>query len=297
MSHILVLVSSSAAHPLGQGDLDGVADFLHARGIESMGDVVWLGEDKAAKIAVSQALDYDAMVGLRAVLAAAKIDALCVAADQPALKLALFDMDSTIVDAETLDEMAEMAGVGAEVKAITHQAMVEGADFDTALRKRLIKLKGVNADGLLAPVYAGMAFNDGAQDLIAGLKRRGVRCVLVSGGFTYFTERVAALLDMKWHHGNVLGIDGDGGLTGGVVNDADIVNGAKKAAHLAYYATKCGADMRECMAMGDGSNDLPMMHAAELGIGYKPAVGGKVEAEMRNIIVHGDLSVALYCLT
>jgi phosphoserine phosphatase len=211
-------------------------------------------------------------------------------------KIAFFDMDSTIVAAETLDEMAEMAGFGAEVKAITHQAMVEGADFDSSLRRRLVMLKGVRADDLLGPVYDSMALNPGAEELIAGLKVRGVKCVLVSGGFTFFTEKVAARLGMDAHHGNVLEIDAQGLLTGAVVNNADIVNGARKAQYVREYCEAWGAEPAQCLAAGDGSNDILMMNLAGLGIGYRPAPGGKVEAEIDNIVRYGDLSTILLIL-
>ena len=220
------------------------------------------------------------------------VDVFCVPS-QFIPKLALFDMDSTIVAAETLDEMAEMAGYGAEVKEITRRAMVEGADFDTSLRRRLVKLKGVDAGSLLQPVYEDMKLNEGAEVLIQGLKDHGVKIVLVSGGFTFFTEKVSSRLNMDAHHGNVLEIDDEGLLTGRVINDADIVNGNKKAEHLAYYAQQYGADLSECLCVGDGSNDLPMMKRAGLGVGYKPAPGGKVEQEMSNVIRDGNLATLL----
>ncbi|MBX2834402.1 MAG: phosphoserine phosphatase SerB [Micavibrio sp.] len=229
---------------------------------------------------------------IRQKLQGLKVDILCVPTGfRP--KIAFFDMDSTIVDAETLDEMAVYAGVGEEVAAITRQAMAEGLDFDWSLRTRLAKLKGVDAGSLCAPVYAGMKFNPGAEELISGLKAAGVKCVLVSGGFTYFTEKVAASLGMDAHHGNELEIV-DGKLTGAVTNDADILNGAKKALHLADYAKKMGCEPVECYAMGDGSNDIAMMQVAGLGVGYKPALGGKVEREIPNIIRHGNLATALH---
>ncbi len=288
MDYVVTLVSSCPDKPLDEGHVEVVTAYLRG----AVGVPVWLSSGKAVDIGVSALLGYEDMRALRALLVEAKVDVFCMAAQGRAKKLALFDMDSTIVNAETLDEMAARAGVGAEVAEITHRAMVDGADFTDSLRARLAMLKGVVADDLLGPVFAEMVFNPGAKVLIDGLRARGVPCVLVSGGFTFFTEKVAGALGFSGHHGNVLEIDDGGLLTGWIVGS--VVDGGRKAALLEHYAREYDLALADCFAMGDGSNDLPMMRLAGLGIGYKPAAGGKVEQEMRNIIVHGDLSSALY---
>lgn len=204
-----------------------------------------------------------------------------------------FDMDSTLIDIECIDEVADAAGRKAEVAAITEASMRgEIADFKESLRRRVAMLKGISAD-FLAEVYEHrMQLNPGAQALVDAAKAAGLRTLLVSGGFTYFADRVKARLGMHEAHANLLHIE-DGRLTGHVVGD--ILDGAAKRAHLVAMCATMGCDPRQSIAVGDGANDLPMMEAAGLSVAYhaKPLV----RAQAKVAIDDGGLDRLLEVVT
>jgi len=191
-------------------------------------------------------------------------------------RLAAFDMDSTLINIECIDEIAAMAGKKEEVAAITEAAMRgEITDFKDSLRRRLALLKGVPVSALDRVLAERLQFNPGARELCAALKAAGIKLVLVSGGFTYFTRYVAAQLGMDWVRSNELEIK-DGKLTGGLVMQpwGDICDGEEKRRMLLQCAAEIGAEPAQCIAVGDGANDLPMMGAAGLSVAYhaKPKV-------------------------
>jgi len=204
-------------------------------------------------------------------------------------KLAAFDMDSTLINIECIDEIADAAGRKAEVAAITEAAMRgEITDFKDSLRRRLALLKGVPVTALEAVLRERLRFNPGARELCAALKRAGLKLVLVSGGFTFFTRYVAAELGMDWVRSNELDIK-DGALTGGLVMQpwGEICDGEEKRRMLEQCAAEIGALPAQCIAVGDGANDLPMMSAAGLSVAYhaKP----KVRAQAMVAINEGGL--------
>jgi len=195
----------------------------------------------------------------------------------PPLKLSdfkaiAFDMDSTLINIECIDEIADAVGKKAEVAAITEAAMRgEIADFKESLTRRVALLKGVPA-GALQEVYdQRLRLNPGAQELIDAAKAAGLQTLLVSGGFTFFADRVKARLGMHEAHSNTLEII-DGQLTGRVLGD--IVDGAGKRQHLLDLCARLGCSPRQAIAVGDGANDLPMMGEAGLSVAYhaKPKV-------------------------
>ncbi len=187
-------------------------------------------------------------------------------------RLIAFDMDSTLINIECIDEIADAAGKKAEVAAITEAAMRgEIADFKDSLRRRLALLEGVPAQ-VLAQVHAQrLALNPGARELVDAARAAGLATLLVSGGFTYFAERVQQALGIDRSASNVLEIV-DGRLTGRVVGD--IVDGAEKRRQLLAFCEALGCSPRQAIAVGDGANDLPMMDAAGLSVAYhaKPKV-------------------------
>ncbi len=185
-------------------------------------------------------------------------------------RLVAFDMDSTLIAAEVIDELAKAAGVGAAVSAITESAMRGEIDFKESLRRRLRQLKGLPAD-VLETVAERIPLNDGAQRLIANLKRFGYKIAIISGGFTYFGKRLQKRLGIDYVFANELEIV-DGKLTGEVVGE--IVDAAKKAELLRMIAEKECLSLQQVIAVGDGANDLPMLGIAGLGIAYhaKPVV-------------------------
>ena len=192
------------------------------------------------------------------------------------LKLAAFDMDSTLISIECIDEIAALAGKGEEVAAITEAAMRgEITDFRDSLRRRLAILAGVPATVLDRVLAERLTFNSGARELCAALKAAGLKLVLVSGGFTFFTRFVAAELGMDFVRSNELEIV-DGALTGRVAMQpwGDVCDGEEKRRMLLQCCAEIGCSPAQAMAVGDGSNDLPMMGEAGLSVAYhaKPKV-------------------------
>jgi phosphoserine phosphatase len=219
--------------------------------------------------------------------------------DGPALpplahfKLAAFDMDSTLISIECIDEIAALAGKGSEVAAITEAAMRgEITDFKDSLRRRLAILAGVPATVLDRVLAERLTFNPGARALCAALKAAGLKLVLVSGGFTFFTRYVAAELGMDFVRSNELEV-ADGVLTGRVVMQdwGDICDGEQKRLMLLTCCETIDCRPDQAIAVGDGANDLPMMGAAGLSVAYhaKP----KVREQARVAINDGGLDQLL----
>ena len=191
-------------------------------------------------------------------------------------KLIAFDMDSTLINIECVDEIADAAGRKAEVAAITEAAMRgEIADYKDSLRRRVALLKGVPVSALQEVYEHRLRLNPGAQILVQACQRAGLKTLLVSGGFTFFTDRIRALLKIDFARSNVLGVEG-GLLTGSLVDQAwgDICDGEEKRRMLLDTCAQLGVEPRQAIAMGDGANDLPMMGVAGLSVAYhaKPAV-------------------------
>ena len=191
-------------------------------------------------------------------------------------KLAAFDMDSTLINIECIDEIADAAGRKAEVAAITEAAMRgEITDFKDSLRRRLALLKGVPVTALDEVLKERLQFNPGARELCAALKAAGIKLLLVSGGFTFFTRYVAAELGLDFVRSNELEVK-DGLLTGGLVMQdwGDICDGEEKRRMMLQCAAEIGAAPSQCIAVGDGANDLLMMGAAGLSVAFhaKPRV-------------------------
>jgi len=195
---------------------------------------------------------------------------------QSDFRLAAFDMDSTLINIECIDEIAAAAGKKEEVAAITEAAMRgEISDFKDSLRRRLALLQGVPVSALEQVLQERLQFNPGAHELCAALKAAGLKLLLVSGGFTFFTRYVAAELGMDWVRSNELEIE-DGQLTGALVMQpwGEICDGEEKRRMLEQCAAEIGALPAQCIAVGDGANDLPMMGAAGLSVAFhaKPRV-------------------------
>ncbi|MFL6696049.1 MAG: phosphoserine phosphatase SerB [Vitreoscilla sp.] len=191
-------------------------------------------------------------------------------------RLAAFDMDSTLINIECIDEIAAAVGLKAEVAAITEATMRgEIADFKESLRRRLALLKGVHEKWLQEVWEHRLQLNPGVEDFLAALRGAGLKTLLVSGGFTFFSDRVASRLAIDYTRANMLEIV-DGMLTGRLVTQAwgEICDGAEKQRMLLQTCAQLGITPQQAIAVGDGANDLPMMKAAGLSIAYhaKPAV-------------------------
>jgi phosphoserine phosphatase len=204
-------------------------------------------------------------------------------------RLLVADMDSTIINVECLDEMADFAGLKAEISAITERAMRGELAFDGALRERVAMLKGLPVTALQEAYDQRVRLNPGARTLVRTMAANGARCVLVSGGFSFFTGRVAQAALFHAQRGNTL-VEAEGRLTGEVAEP--ILGREAKLAALTQEAAARQLPMSATLAVGDGANDLAMIEAAGLGVAYraKPIVAAQADAR----IDHTDLTTLLY---
>jgi phosphoserine phosphatase len=254
-------VSVKAREPLGPGGLDVYFD----------------GEVGAARKVALEALAH----------AGADVCVQPVAHRRKRLLVA--DMDSTIINVECLDELADFAGKKAEISAITERAMRGELAFEGALRERVGMLAGLSIEALQQAYDQRVRLNPGARTLVRTMAANGARCVLVSGGFTFFTRRVAVAAGFQAERANTL-LEADGALTGRV--GEPILGRAAKLAALNEEATALGIAPDETLAVGDGANDLAMIEAAGLGVAYraKPIVAAQADAS----VDHADLTALLY---
>jgi phosphoserine phosphatase len=281
MGFFITLVASDT--PLTDAHVRQAAEFLNAAE-----KPVWLGAGKAADIFLPHQPPKNQMDELRALLAEDKIDVLATPAANRRKKLLMADMDSTIVREETLDELAAYAGIKDRIAAITEKSMRGELDFKAALRERVALLKGLKEEALTLTLEKTQMM-PGAIILARTMARHGATCVLVSGGFTFFTAAVAARVGFHHHHGNTLEID-NGALTGKVT--PPILDKDAKSAFLQSYSHDMGIGAEDVIALGDGANDLPMLQAAGLGIGFHPKP--LLCKALDNVILHADLTAALY---
>jgi phosphoserine phosphatase len=249
------------------------------------GEPDWLSSGEAAD------LPTDTMFSRATILAAlegAPVDAIVSPAEGRRKKLLIADMDSTIVTSETLDEIAAHAGLKDRIAAITRRSMNGEIDFSQALRDRVGMLKGLSLDAL-AKTWARTALTDGARELVATMRANGAVTALVSGGFTYFTARVAEEVGFHIHRANVL-LDDGAALTGEV--GEPILDRDAKLAVLRELVSAQGLEMSDTMATGDGANDLAMLREAGMGIAFraKPIVA----AEARAQVDHAGLRALLF---
>ena len=203
-------------------------------------------------------------------------------------RLICFDMDSTLIQTECIDELAMRAGVGDKVKAITESAMRGEIDFKESFRKRVALLKGLDV-GVMKDMAEHMPITEGVDRLMAVLKRYGYKIAILSGGFTYFGEFLQHKYGIDYVYANELEVDDNGKLTGNYVGE--IVDGHRKAELLKLIAQVEKVNLAQTIAVGDGANDLPMISEAGLGIAFhaKPRVVANAQQSINTIGLDGVL--------
>ncbi|WP_317930007.1 phosphoserine phosphatase SerB [Halioxenophilus sp. WMMB6] len=205
-------------------------------------------------------------------------------------RLVCFDMDSTLIEVEVIDELAKAAGVGEQVAAVTERAMRGELDFNESFSSRLATLRGLD-ESVLAAIAEALPITEGAERLIATLKTMGYKTAILSGGFTYFARHLQQKLGIDYVYANELAV-AEGKVTGEV--QGEIINGERKAELLRELASREGLTLQQVIAVGDGANDIPMLSIAGLGIAFraKPVV----RAKARHAISKMGLDALLYLI-
>ncbi|WP_372602952.1 phosphoserine phosphatase SerB [Actibacterium sp.] len=251
------------------------------------GDAHWLDAEIAAEFPIAEVPGnrWDVWADMQAL----GVDLVVQPTEGRRKKMLLADMDSTMIQQECIDELADVAGVGARVKDITARAMNGELDFEGALRERVGLLAGLDSGVIDQVLNTRITFMPGGAQLLATMKANGAYAALVSGGFTAFTARVAHTLGFDENRANTLLIE-DGKLTGKVADP--ILGREAKVAALHDISARLGLDHAEVMAVGDGANDLGMLGLAGAGVALhaKPSVAAQCDIRIN----HGDLTALLY---
>ncbi len=234
----------------------------------------------------------DVVEAVQAAALAAGVDATFIAPGRTLADFSLvaMDMDSTLITIECIDEIADMQGLKAEVSEITEAAMRGELDFSASLTRRVALLKGLEAAALERVYEERLRLSMGAETMLAAVRAAGLKTLLVSGGFTFFTERLQARLGLDYTHANVLEIE-DGRLTGRVVGG--IVDAEEKRRTVARVCAELGVDTRRAIVMGDGANDLKMMGISGLSVAFraKPVVRAQADVALNFSGLDGVLAV------
>jgi phosphoserine phosphatase len=285
MSLVATLICNPANPALDSTIVDGARAVL-----PSPGPAKWLFDEVAVDIPFTGSEDIGAIVArLRAARGDLPIDIVVQPQALRRKKLLLADMDSTMIGQECVDELADFAGLKARVAAITERAMRGEIEFEPALRERVALLKGLPVSVIDEVLAKHITLTPGGRELVATMRAHGAYTCLISGGFTLFTNAVAAMIGFQENRANTLEVE-DGKLTGQVAEP--IVGRAAKLATLFELRESFDLDNIDTLAVGDGANDLGMIQDAGLGVAYhaKPAVAAAAAAR----IDYGDLTALLY---
>ena len=274
-----------AKERLNGGDISAAEDRLADSGVHAFGRS-WIERDRACDLLFSLAPDK-ARSALENLLPGVDVIVQGEAGRRKALLVA--DMDSTMISVECIDELADFAGIKAEVSAVTERAMRGEIGFEAALTERVALLKGLDEDVIARCLAERVRITPGARALVRTMRRDGASTVLVSGGFTAFADPVAAEIGFDRAVANRLDLEG-GRLAGTVV--APILGAEGKREALEEALAKLGMDPADSLAIGDGANDVPMLRAAGLGVAYHAKPAAAEAADVR--IEHCDLTALLY---
>ncbi len=286
---ILTIIAPEGQALLNDKALSNINDKLE---IES--EPQWLALDEAVDLKLDvewnqkQALN-DIKTKISDLLQDQPFDFALQAIEHRRKKLLISDMDSTIIGEECIDEIAHMAGIKPKIAAITERAMQGEIEFDAALRERVGLLKDLDTKALDTVISERLNLNKGARTLVQTMAANNAYCALVSGGFTFFTEKIAKLTGFHTTQANTLEIENDK-LTGNVI--PPILGSAAKKQALEQFINEQKISPEETLAVGDGANDLEMIKASGLGVAYyaKPIVAAEADASVN----HTDLTTLLY---
>ena len=285
-SYVLTLIGNAESAPLEPVHIESVLQCL-----ETPAETDWLAEREACDLFVDSQLSAESITKkTRDVLSGDTIDAVCTRIKGRRKKLLISDMDSTIINQECIDELADAIGIGPQIREITATVIRGDISFPEALRKRIGLMKGMDVKTLESVYEQRVTLKPGARTLVQTMRHHGAYCILVSGGFTYFTSRIAARLGFHDHQGNELIFD-QGRLTGKTQDQ--ILGRSAKLYTLMALCDEKNLSPAEVLAVGDGANDMKMIQAAGLGVAFHDH-SGSLRNQANARIEHGDLTALLY---
>jgi phosphoserine phosphatase len=284
-SHVLTLIGNARSAPLEPVHVERVS-----RRLGPAGKVDWLAEREACDVFLESPLSAAELTGqARAALSGTAIDAVCTGVEGRRKKILISDMDSTVIGQECIDELGDAIGLGSRIREITAAVVNGEISFADALRQRMALMKGMER-GVLQSVYEDrITLQAGARTLVRTMRHYGAYCILVSGGFSFFTRRIAGRVGFHDHRGNQLAF-ADDKLTGEVLEPI-----LGRSAKLDTLLRLCGEKDLEpsgVLAVGDGANDIKMIEAAGLGVAFHGSDALRKQANA--CIDHGDLTALLY---
>jgi len=283
MKNTLTLMSNA-----NQARLNDEIVGIYASRLGQVSGISWLSEGVAVDIHFDEAL-HTAQENLGGSLLTEAFDHAFQQTDQRGKSLLVADMDSTIIQCECIDELADFAGLKEKVSAITEAAMQGQLDFEQALHERVALLENMDADLLHTVFEERVRLTPGAETLVKTMNKMGATTLLVSGGFTYFTGRISEITGFQVNRANRLAIE-EGRLTGRII--PPVVDSQTKIDSLIEFREKAGLEKHQTLAVGDGANDIPMIREAGLGVAYHAKEAAAKAANMT--IRHADLTALLY---
>ena len=279
MTYVLTLISNTEDAAISDDIKDKYAQLLQATSVN------WLNKNVALDLFCENKVEDDLIAELKT----EPFDFAFQNIDNRRKKLLVADMDSTIIQVECIDELADFLGIKDKVSHITEAAMRGELDFKEALKERVALLAGLKVGDLETVFDERVKLTPGAITLVKTMNANGANTILVSGGFTYFTEKVSEITGFKVNRANTL-MHENGALTGEV--GEPVVDAYTKINSLREFQKKAALEENEILAVGDGANDIPMLEGAGIGIGYRPFPATAKAADV--VINYGDLTALLY---